>query len=131
LIGTLLSSWLNASNRLTNFAVLRALGMATRQVSAVLLWEQGFVYILAFLLGTGLGGMLTIFVAPAVSLLDLAGSSSLYNPYDIPPVQTVIPYPQLFLLLGVLVAVCLAVLLLIARIVSRPSLSQTLRLNED
>jgi len=75
--------------------------------------------------------MLTIFVAPAVSLLDLAGSSSLYNPYDIPPVQTVIPYPQLFLLLGVLVAVCLAVLLLIARIVSRPSLSQTLRLNED
>ncbi len=56
MIGTLLSSWLNASNRLTNFAVLRALGMATRQVSAVLLWEQGFVYILAFLLGTGLGG---------------------------------------------------------------------------
>src|SRR5205085_3198275 len=49
LIGTLLSSWLNASSRLTSFALVRALGMAPRQIAAVLLWEQTFVYILAFL----------------------------------------------------------------------------------
>src|SRR5205807_5558755 len=66
LLGTLLSSWLNASNRLTSFAILRALGMAPRQVTAVLLWEQGFVYLLGFLLGSGLGLMLTIFAAPTV-----------------------------------------------------------------
>lgn len=131
LIGTLLSSWLHASNRLTNFAIMRALGLAPRQVAALLLWEQGFIYLLAFLLGTGLGAMLTIFVAPAVTLLDLTGASSQYNPYDVPPVQTIIPYPQLSLLLGGLVIVCLVALLLMARIVSRPSLSQTLRLNED
>lgn len=131
LIGTLLSSWLHASNRLTNFAVMRALGLAPRQVAALLLWEQGFIYLLAFLLGTGLGAMLTIFVAPAVTLLDLTGASSLYNPYDVPPVQTIIPYLQLALLLVGLVIVCLMALLLMARIVSRPSLSQTLRLNED
>ena len=85
----------------------------------------------AFLLGTGLGVLLINFTAPAVSLLDLTGPSSQYNPFDIPPVQTVIPYPQLFLLLGGLVIVCLAALLLMARIVSRPSLGQALRLNED
>ena len=131
LIGMLLSSWLNASNRLTSFAIMRALGMAPRQVAAVVLWEQGFVYILALLLGTGLGAILTIFAAPAVSLLDLTGPSSQYNPYDVPPVQAIIPYLQLSLLLGVLVMICLVALLLITRIVSRPSLSQALRLNED
>ncbi len=87
LIGTLLSSWLNASNRLTSFAVMRALGMAPRQVAAILLWEYSFIYLLAFLLGTGLGAILTIFAPPAVSLLDLTGPSSLYNPYDVPPVR--------------------------------------------
>src|SRR5207237_1268091 len=127
LIGTLLSSWLNASNRLTNFAIMRALGMAPRQVAAVLLWEQGFAYLLGFLLGSGLGAMLTTFAAPAVSLLDLAGPSPLYNPYDVPPVQTIIPYPQLALLLAALLITCLVALLLMARIVSRPSLSSTLR----
>jgi hypothetical protein len=131
LVGTLLSSWLNASNRLTNFAVVRALGMAPRQVAAVLLWEQGFVYILAFLLGIGLGALLIIFVAPVVSLLDLTAASAGSNPYDVPPVQAAIPYLQLSLLLGGLVVVCLVALLLMARIVSRPSISQTLRLSED
>ncbi len=130
LIGTLLSSWLDASNRRTNFAVARAIGMAPRQIAAVLLWEQGFIYVLAFLLGTGMGAMLTIFAAPIVSLLDLAGPVH-GNLYDVPSVQSIIPYPQLTLLLGGLGIICLVALLLMARIVSRPSISQILRLNED
>src|SRR5258706_3175293 len=60
LVGTLLASWLHASNRRTNFAIVRALGMAPRQVAAVLLWEQGFVYVVALLLGTALGALLTL-----------------------------------------------------------------------
>lgn len=131
LVGTLLSSWLNTSNRLTSFALLRALGMAPRHIASLLLWEQGFIYILAFVIGFGLGNLLTFFAAPAVALLDLAGPSSQDNPFDIPPVQTVIPYLQLSLLLGGLVVICLVALLLMTRIVSRPSISQTLRLSED
>jgi ABC-type antimicrobial peptide transport system permease subunit len=131
LIGTLLSSWLNASSRLTGFALMRALGMDPRQVGALLLWEQGLVYILAFLLGIGLGALLIIFVTPAVTLLDLTGPGAIYNPYDVPPLQTVIPYLQIALLLGGLIIVCLAALLFIAGIISRPSPDQRLRLNED
>jgi ABC-type antimicrobial peptide transport system permease subunit len=97
----------------------------------VLLWEQSFIYVLAFLLGIGMGAMLTAFAASTVSLLDLSGPSALYNPFDVPPVQTIIPYSQLFLLLTGLVVICLVALLLMARIVSRPSVSQVLRLNED
>jgi ABC-type antimicrobial peptide transport system permease subunit len=132
LIGTLLSSWHNAANRLTNFAIIRALGMAPRQIAAVLLWEQGFIYTLAFLLGIGLGGLLTIFVAPTISALTIMhGDIGNGGAPNVPPIQVIIPYFQLVLLLGVLVILCLAALLLMACIVSRPALSQTLRLNED
>jgi ABC-type lipoprotein release transport system permease subunit len=131
LIGTLLSSWDDASSRLTSFALMRALGMDPRQVAALLLWGQGFAYLLAFLLGIGLGTLLIVFVPSAVTLLDLTGPSAMNNPYDIPPLQIVIPYPQIALLLGGLVVVCLAALLLMAGVISRPSLGRRLRLDED
>lgn len=131
LIGTLLSSWLNASSRLTSFAVMRAIGMAPRQIAAMLLWEQGFIYLLSLLVGVLLGALLILYTSPAVSLLDLAGPGSLYNPYDVPPVQIVVPYQQLLLLLGGLMLICIVALLLTARITTRPSPGQTLRLNED
>jgi ABC-type antimicrobial peptide transport system permease subunit len=132
LIGTLLSTWLNAASRLTNFAVTRALGMAPSQIAAMLLWEQGIIYGLALLLGIGLSAMLMLFVAPTTAALTIGHG----HPWDggapnVPPIQTVIPYMQLLIMMGVLVVICLAALLLMARIVSRPSLSQTLRLNED
>ncbi len=129
LLGTLLLSWLNASNRLTSFAIARALGMAPRQIARVLLWEQGFTYLLALLLGIGLGAMLTLFIPPAVSLTDASGDWD--RSINVPSIQVVVPYAQLLLVLGVLAIMCLLALLLMARIVSRPSLSQTLRLNED
>jgi ABC-type lipoprotein release transport system permease subunit len=129
LIGTLILSWLNASNRLTNFAVARALGMAPRQIAGVLLWEQGFVYSLSLLLGLGLGILLTVFVAPIVGTLP--AGEGLDIGFNVPAIQVVIPYTQLLLVLGMLALTCMLALLLMARIVSRPSLSQTLRLNED
>lgn len=129
LVGILVLSWLNASNRLTNFAVARALGMDPRQIAAVLLWEQGFVYILALLLGVALAALLNMFAAPVVGSLPIGYGLNL--PYDIPAIQVVVPYVQLFLLLGVFALICLVALLLMTRIISRPSLSQTLRLNED
>jgi ABC-type antimicrobial peptide transport system permease subunit len=131
LIGTLLSSWLNATSQRANFAVMRALGMASRQIAAVLLWEQGFVYIIAFLLGIGLGAMLTIFVAPTVSLLDLAGPGGSGNPYDVPSVLTTIPYVQLLVVLGAMGVICFGALVFMGRVVSRSGVSGMLRLGED
>jgi hypothetical protein len=132
LVGTLISSGSNVISRLTNFAIVRALGMAPRQIAALLLWEQGFIYILALLLGIVLSAMLMLFVAPTVSGLT-TGHGHVWNggAPNVPPVQIVIPYTQLLLCLGVFVLICLGALLLMARIVSRPSISQTLRLNED
>jgi ABC-type lipoprotein release transport system permease subunit len=135
LIGVLFFSWLNASGRLTNFAVLRALGMAPRQIAAVLLWEQGSIYILALLLGLTLGSFLQTFIGPALVFTDIvtglaAGFSSGPLIYSL-PVQLVTPIWLIAGVLGGLVLICGIALALMARLVSRPSLGQILRLNED
>ncbi|GHO72523.1 hypothetical protein KSD_02940 [Ktedonobacter sp. SOSP1-85] len=131
LLGTLFFSWLNASGRLTNFAVLRALGMPPRQIAAVLLWEQGWIYVFAVVLGLGLGLFLMTFVGPALIFTDVVTAlSSKASIYTL-PVQLVVPAWLIIGLLGALVVICGVALALMARLVSRPSMSQTLRLNED
>jgi ABC-type antimicrobial peptide transport system permease subunit len=126
LVGTLFSAWLNASGRLTNFAVLRALGMAPRHIAAVLLWELGSICIAALVLGIGLGYFLTLLIKPVLFITDFIA-----NINNATPIQIVLPQFQLAIVLGTVVVICIVTLVLMAQLVSRPSLGQTLRLNED
>lgn len=66
LVGNLLASWLSARNRVTNFAVLRALGTSPQQVVGVLTWEQGITYVTSIILGIVFG---TLFSATTIPLL--------------------------------------------------------------
>jgi ABC-type antimicrobial peptide transport system permease subunit len=126
LAGTLFSAWLNASNRLTSFAILRALGMAPGKIAAVLLWELGIICAAALALGVGLGYLLTTLTGPVLYLTDF-----IENIKNGTPPQVVIPSLQFAITLGAIVCICVIALALMAHLVSRPSLSQTLRLNED
>ena len=126
LVGTLFSAWLNATGRLTNFAVLRALGMAPRHIATVLLWELGSICIAALALGVGLGYFLTLLIRPTLFVTDFIA-----NIDNATPIQIVLPQSQLAIVLGAVVVICTVTLVLMARLVSRPSLGQTLRLNED
>jgi ABC-type lipoprotein release transport system permease subunit len=126
LAGTLFSAWLNASNRLTSFAILRALGMAPGKIAAVLLWELGLICAAALALGAGLGYLLTTLTGPILYLTDF-----IENIKNGTPAQVVIPSLQFAITLGAIICICIIALALMARLVSRPSLSQTLRLNED
>jgi ABC-type antimicrobial peptide transport system permease subunit len=131
LLGTLFFSWLNAAGRLTNFAVLRALGMAPRQIAAVLLWEQGGIYVAALALGLALGSFLLIFVKQALVFTDIVTAATSRSLVYILPAQLVAPIWLIAGLLGTLVVICAVALALMARLVARPSLGQILRLNED
>nr|MBF6591847.1 ABC transporter permease [Ktedonobacterales bacterium] len=132
LLGTWLASWLNARARLTNFAVLRALGTTPRQIIGVLLWEQSIVYTAALALGIGLGWLLAQAVLPVLIFANLVsfvnqGNGSL----DVPPAHAILPAGPLAALLGALVVACALALAIMAVAVSRASLGQVLRLNED
>ncbi len=138
LVGNLLASWLSARTRVTNFAVLRALGTSTEQVAGVLTWEQGITYITSLLLGIVFGVVLSVTTIPFLvfssvptSGLNSTGTSdSFYALQRIIPVQITVPF-TLVVALVLLVSICAIALWIMVRVVTQPALGQLLRLNED
>jgi ABC-type antimicrobial peptide transport system permease subunit len=138
LVGSLIASWMNVRNRLTSFAVMRALGTAPVQITGVLLWEQIVVYATALLLGIIFGAILSATAVPTLAFTSLSAggvlsslsSDEFYVFQRIIPAQVVIPL-SLGLAFAVLVAICVIALWIMASVALRPSMSRTLRLNED
>jgi putative ABC transport system permease protein len=138
LVGNLLASWLNVRIRLTNFAVLRALGASPAQVTGVLIWEQVVIYATALLLGIVFGAIISFTAistlaftsVPATGVLSSISSDEFYALQYVLPAQIVLPL-SLVLAFVALVIVCIFALGTMAAVVLRPSMSQTLRLNED
>lgn len=136
LMGNFIASWLNACTRLTNFAVLRALGTTPRQVASVLTWEQVMVYLTAMVIGMIFGALLSVTVIPAliftstpVSGSAFVGTSFSASQHTL-PAQIVLP-PSLGIALIIFIGICVVALSLMVRIVSRPPVGQALRVNED
>src|SRR5579884_177625 len=133
-IGDLLTSWLNVRTRLTNFAVLRALGASPGQVAGVLTWEQAIVYIAALVLGVVFGALLSLTVVPTLIFTgapaNMTNIDEFYALQHIIPAHIVVPL-SLDIVFIVLIIVCIVALGMMARVVLSPSMSQTLRLSED
>jgi hypothetical protein len=136
LVGNLIASWLGARSRLLNFVVLRALGSAPRQIASVLIWEQGMIYTAALALGALFSALLIWTIVPALVFVAAPNNGASFNSGEfyviqhVLPVQIILP-PTLGLVLAGIVAVCVVALWMMARVVSRPSIGQTLRLSED
>jgi len=129
---------LGARGRLANFAVLRALGATPSQIAGILTWEQCVIYSTSILLGILFGAIFSVLVVPQLIFTSVGSSgansdltsSQFYVAQSVPPIQIVIP-ASLVVALAVLVIICIVALGMMIRVVSRPSISQTLRLNED
>ena len=143
LLGSFISSWLNARARLINFAVLRALGTTPRQVASVLTWEQVMIYVTAIVIGMIFGTLLAVTVIPvliftstpingatgSISGTTFVGTRLIASQHTL-PAQIVLP-PSLDIALVIFIGICIAALSLMVRIVSRPPVGQALRVNED
>ncbi|HLV98220.1 MAG TPA: FtsX-like permease family protein [Ktedonobacterales bacterium] len=136
LIGNLIASWLSARARLINFAVLRALGTAPSQLAGVLTWEQVVIYTTAIALGAVFGALLAATIVPALVFTGVTSytadttSGLFYTLQHILPIQVVVP-GLLVVVFAALVVICAGAIWMMARVASRPSISQTLRLNAD
>ena len=138
LLGNVTASWLYVRNRLRSLAVLRALGTTPAQLATLLGWEQAIVYLVAIVLGVLFGVFFTAMTLSSLVFSQLSTTGTLSNPYadnifalqSVPALRIVIP-PSLLIALGVLIALCILALAITTYTVSRPSLSQTLRLSED
>jgi putative ABC transport system permease protein len=135
LAGNLITSWLSARSRLTSFALLRALGSTPSQLAKMLAFEQGIIYSAAMVLGAVFGGLLAATVVPALVFSSTPQAQGIsggefYVIQRVLAVQVVMP-PSLLIALALLILLCIIALGMMARIVSKPSIGQALRLDED
>lgn len=138
LTGNLIASWLSARGRLANFAVLRALGAAPPQIAGTLIWEQCIIYATSILIGILFGVIFSVLVVPQLIFTSVGSggnaegltNNQFYVTQSVPPIQIVVP-TSLFIALAVLIVICIIALGMMVHVVSQPSISQTLRLNED
>jgi FtsX-like permease family len=123
-IGFAVSSAVSASERRTEFAVLRSLGLTGRQLSGALALEGGLTVALALAVGTLLGLLLAWLVLPYVSL---SGEGA--RPF--PEVVVHFPWRTLLLFEGALLLALTVVVAVEIRLLARIRLAPALRAGED
>jgi hypothetical protein len=134
LVGTFTIAVIWLRGQLTALALLRALGMGPRKIARLLLYQQGVVYATALLLGGALGVFLTLVTAPPLVNLMFTGLGFGLSNQTIGenlPLRLEWSWTAIALLLGALAVICAVAIAIFGRVAARPSLSQTLRLNED
>jgi hypothetical protein len=123
-IGFAVSSAISATERRTEFAVLRSLGLSGRQLSGALALEGGLTIGLALAAGTALGLVLAWSVLPFVALSDQGG-----RPF--PEVIVHFPWLTAVWLEGALLAALALVVVVEIRLLGRIRLAPALRAGED
>ena len=127
-LGTLAQAVLAARQRTTQFAILRTLGMASRQLTGLLLGEQMVVYIFGLLGGTLLGLILTTATFPFLTFSDAAVDPTTVG---IPSYVLQANWPLIGVFYAALVVAFLLALLIAARYAATIGLGKALRLGED
>jgi len=123
-IGFVVSATVSARERLGEFALLQAIGLSHRQLSAWITIESAFLLVVGLLSGTGLGLLLAWVVLPFVTLTQEAT-------VVVPPVQVVLPWSAYAVLyLGALGALLVTVLV-VGRLLARVRVSGVLRAGGD
>jgi hypothetical protein len=123
-IGFAVNTAVSARERVTEFAILRALGIDGRQVLGLVAVEQ------AFLVGMGLaGGLLLGIVVARLVVPHVVLTVSATAPY--PPAHVIMRWPVILAMLAAIVVLLTAVLLLLVRSLRRGGPGQAIRLGED
>ena len=137
-LGNIIASWLSVYTRRDSFVVLRALGATSRQIIAILLWEQALVYLGALCLGVAFGILLSITTIPTLVFTGLPehgpmseiSVDAFYLLQHAIPTQIVVP-ASLDISFLALVLICVLALSIMIRAALRPSISSELRLSVD
>ncbi|MEO8245548.1 MAG: ABC transporter permease [Chloroflexota bacterium] len=123
-IGFAVSTSVAARERMTEFAVLRALGLSPRQLAGWLSLENAILVVVSLLIGTGLGLLISWVVLPFVTLTQ-AGTR------PVPDLQISIPWGQIALLEAVALVSLTVTVGVLAFVLRRVGLGSALRIGED
>jgi hypothetical protein len=123
-VGFVVSAAVSARERVTEFALLRALGLSSRQLSGWLSLENATLAVISLACGTGLGLLVAWVALPFVTVTRRAETV-------FPPVEVAIPWTTIALLeVAGVVALSMAILGLTWTL-GRVAMAPTLRKGED
>ena len=124
IVGLTVSAAVSARQRRTEFALLRALGLSARQLSASLWLENGSLVVVSLLAGTGLGLLIGWMVLPFVTVTQQAAA-------PVPPVLVQVPWDRILLLDGVSALALGVAVIVIGAVLRRIGVGSVLRMGED
>jgi predicted lysophospholipase L1 biosynthesis ABC-type transport system permease subunit len=123
-VGFAVSATVSARERITEFALLRALGLSNRQLGSWLAIEQGALVVVSLVIGTVVGVLLCIVVLPLVAISQ-AGESV------IPALRVIVPYGDIVLLESIVIGTLIVIVVVLALLLRRLGLGSLLRMGED
>ena len=123
-LGFVVNAAVSARERVTEFALLRAVGLSSGQLSAWLSLESAGLAAISIVAGTALGLLLAWVVLPFVTVTQAAVA-------PVPPVQIVVPWATIGILVGVSTVVLAITIAGITLLLRRIGLASVLRMGED
>jgi hypothetical protein len=124
IVGFIVSAAVSARERVTEFALLRALGLSSGQLSLWLSLENAVLASVSLLAGTVLGLLIVWVVLPFITVTQGAAT-----PY--PPVLIEVPWPVITVLLAAGALALGATVLGLAWLLPRIGLASVMRIGED
>jgi ABC-type antimicrobial peptide transport system permease subunit len=123
-IGFLVSATVTSSERVTEFAILRALGLSARELSAWVSLENAFLLVFGLLAGTVLGIVLAWLVLPFATLTATGEAA-------VPTPTIVVPWAAMAPLYGAAAVLFVVTVAIVTRQVRGAGISTVLRSGDE
>ncbi|HEX6139177.1 MAG TPA: ABC transporter permease, partial [Candidatus Limnocylindria bacterium] len=123
-IGLSVSAAVSARQRRTEFALLRALGLSSGQLSAWLWLENAAVVVVSLAAGTALGLVIGWVALPFITVTQSAAA-------PFPPAIVQVPWGGIGVLLGISAAALALTVILLGALLRRIGIGSVLRMGED
>jgi hypothetical protein len=123
-VGFAVSAAVSARERVTEFGLLRALGLSPRQLGIWMAVEQGLLVMSGLALGTLVGWALTAVILPLISVTQQGATAT-------PDVEIVYPWATVFTIQAGLIVVLAVIVAVMTVVLRRRGLGSLLRMGED
>jgi hypothetical protein len=123
-VGFIVSAAVSARERVTEFALLRALGLSSGQLSGWLSLENATLAAISLVAGTGLGLLVAWVALPFVTVTQQAAT-------PFPPVEVAVPWTTIAVLEAIGIVALSGAVVVLAWLLRRIGMSSALRMGED
>ena len=123
-IGFVVSATVTTSERITEFAILRALGLSARELAAWVSLENAFLMVFGLAAGSALGLVLAWLVLPFATLTETGATA-------IPSPQIVVPWPAILPIYAAALVLFAVTVAIVTRQVRRAGITTVLRSGEE